>query len=483
MIRFLIVTHRWLGLAFCLLFAMWFATGLVMHFVPYPALSEAERIAGLAAIDPGGVRHGATEAVHASGLAMPARVRLFQRNDGPVYLVADDAHLRALGADDLLDAAVRSELLALNIAVDHARRRGLNADLASVAELALHDQWTLTNALDVHRPLYRIGLHDASGTELYVSTTTGEVVRDTTRHERWWNYAGSVSHWIYPTLLRKNWTAWDAVVWWLSLGALTATVIGLALGPLRLKFADARLRSPYRGWHGWHHWLGLTCGAFVLTYIFSGWLSMDHGRLFSLASATESDLGRVLGVPDWNAISQEAPNVSAPRSLEIEWFAFGHHTYRRERSGLAAQKLFVAGSDMTDRSGHAFLAPDDVAAAGKRLRPVCQTVSSVEDGDDYAITASMPNAPVYRLVCGDVWFHIDGASGAILEKLDSSRRSYRWLYGALHKLDVPSLSARPSLRTVLTTTICGFGFLFSVTGVVIAWRRLATPAYRRRPHI
>ena len=52
MMRALILLHRWLGIAFCLLFAMWFATGIVMHFVPFPALTEAERIDGLAPIDP-----------------------------------------------------------------------------------------------------------------------------------------------------------------------------------------------------------------------------------------------------------------------------------------------------------------------------------------------------------------------------------------------------------------------------------------------
>src|SRR5580700_1088153 len=40
MIRALILLHRWLGVAFCLLFAMWFASGIVMHFVPLPARSE-----------------------------------------------------------------------------------------------------------------------------------------------------------------------------------------------------------------------------------------------------------------------------------------------------------------------------------------------------------------------------------------------------------------------------------------------------------
>src|SRR5215475_13638603 len=33
--------HRWWGIAFCLLFAMWFASGIVMHFVPYPTRAEA----------------------------------------------------------------------------------------------------------------------------------------------------------------------------------------------------------------------------------------------------------------------------------------------------------------------------------------------------------------------------------------------------------------------------------------------------------
>lgn len=32
----------------------------------------------------------------------------------------------------------------------------------------------------------------------------------------------------------------------------------------------------------------------------------------------------------------------------------------------------------------------------------------------------------------DVWYHVDGASGANLEKLDARRRRYRWVYEAHH---------------------------------------------------
>jgi len=87
----------------------------------------------------------------------------------------------------------------------------------------------------------------------------------------------------------------------------------------------------------------------------------------------------------------------------------------------------------------------------------------------------MPHAPIYRSVCRDIWYQIDGASGAILERLDPSRQAYRWLYGALHTMDIPVLVAHPVVRSVLIVLSCGFGFVFSITAILISWRRLGFP--------
>jgi len=84
----------------------------------------------------------------------------------------------------------------------------------------------------------------------------------------------------------------------------------------------------------------------------------------------------------------------------------------------------------------------------------------------------MRGALVYRSVCGNTWFHFDGAGGVVLEKLDPSRRAYRWLYRALYTLDFPALSERPALRTALVLVLCGLGLAFSSTALVIAWRRV-----------
>jgi hypothetical protein len=292
---------------------MWFATGIVMYFVPFPTLTEAERIEGLAVVNPAQVEHGPANAVVASKISDTTRVRLVQRSDGPVYLVSGTSRVTALHAADLSSAAVESEHLALSIAVDHARRRGMYVAQTMFAELAHYDQWTVPNGLDLHRPLYRIVLNDGTG--------------DSMCHQRRAKSCGirhavngggitlAAVHWIYPTALRRNWAAWDAAVWWLSLIALFATISGVLLGTLRIRVTHNRLVSPYRSWHAWHHWLGLICMTFVLTWIFSGWLSMDHSRIFSDGTLTEAEATTVSNAPAWDALRQVNSSV-LPRKPE-----------------------------------------------------------------------------------------------------------------------------------------------------------------------
>ncbi|HEX2827074.1 MAG TPA: PepSY domain-containing protein [Burkholderiales bacterium] len=468
--RALTLIHRWLGVAFALFFAMWFASGIVMHFVPFPALTEAERIDGLAPLSGTAIQNGPDAAIRASGLAEADRVRLFVRSDGAIYVIRSGASVVALHAENLSPAGVRTGELAVAIAADHARRRGLDVSHASLEALADYDQWSVPNDLDPHRPLYRIALGDAAGTELYVSSQTGEVVRDTTRRERAWNYAGSVVHWIYPTVLRRNWPLWDATVWTLSLIALLTAIAGVALGVLRMRWRS--LSTPYRAWHAWHHALGIGCALFVLTWIASGWLSMDHGRIFSTGKPDAHEARAFTGELLVTMLGATALSGAETAARELGWFDFGGRAYRRERIDLERQHLRTfPRSALRDEP---WLTDDEVTAAARRLAG-CGSVAVVGGDDAYAMKSATPGAPVYRVQCGETWLHVDGASGALLERLDPSRRAYRWLYSALHTLDFPALMQRPTLRTAIVVVLCAVGFVFSMTGVVIGWRRLTKP--------
>ncbi|EIG57228.1 PepSY domain-containing protein [Bradyrhizobium sp. WSM1253] len=471
MMRAIVLLHRWLGIAFCLLFAMWFATGIVMHFVPFPSLTEAERFAGLVPLDRAETRLAVADVVAASGIADATRVRLIQRSDGPVYVVAGPSRADAVRASDGGGASVASSEVALAIARDHARSRGLDAARPAIVARADYDQWSVPNGFDRHRPLFRVALGDAAGTELYVSSLTGEIVLDTTRSERGWNLAGSVLHWIYPTVLRSNWSLWDRVVWTLSLLALIAALLGAVLGLARIKPQSGLIGSPYRGWHALHHLIGLAAMVFVLSWIFSGWLSMDHGRLFSRGQLTSAESSVMNAPPNWTAARSLDRQPVSPSVREIEWFAFNGTLYRRDRTGVAAQTLIKAGDAPRDGPTGS-LDVHEVQGLTARLAAGCGAPSILADNDNYPAQSTVPGAPVYRSSCGDLWFDIDGADGNLLQRLDSSRRAYRWFYGALHTLDFPVLVAHPLLRDGLVVGLCALGFLFSITGIVIGSRRL-----------
>src|SRR5438270_12111199 len=100
LLRPLILLHRYFGVAFCLRFGMWFASGIVMHFVQFPAMSESERFAGLLPIDLMRVVHSPAEAVAAIKIGDVMRILLVQLSDRPVYLVSDSSAVKALHADD-----------------------------------------------------------------------------------------------------------------------------------------------------------------------------------------------------------------------------------------------------------------------------------------------------------------------------------------------------------------------------------------------
>jgi hypothetical protein len=207
--QFLTTLHRWWGVAFCLLFATWFASGIVMHFVPFPARTE----------------RGVTADVEAAGAS---------------------------------------------------------------AELIDYDQWTVAGDYNRDRPLKRIALNDAEGTEVYVSSRSSKVVLITTRRERLANYAGSIAHWLYPTALRHHERVWSTLMWWLSLLATSGAAVGFIIGLLRLGSGSA-----YQGLRRWHHICGLIFAPFLLGWIFSGFLSMDDGTLFAHSEALFRALHRL----------------------------------------------------------------------------------------------------------------------------------------------------------------------------------------------
>ena len=201
---------------------------------------------------------------------------------------------------------------------------------------------------------------------------------------------------------------------------------------------------------------------------------MDDGTLFSTDKASDKEIAAVTGAPDWNAIPRDETQHLDPQTIEAEWFAFGGHIYRRQIRMRGDQRLAIAEASSTQIPERALLDSEVVDTAARQLALGCAPAVSVKQYGIYATALDRSEEWVFRVICGDVWFDIDVANSAIRDRLDKSQRAYRWLFSALHRLDFPVFASHPALRTCLIVALCACGFVFSLTGVVMGWRRVYT---------
>lgn len=494
--RLLFLTHRWLGIVLCAFFAMWFVSGVVMMYVGYPKLTESERLQHLPPLGEGQGLIGPAQALAAAGMRFPlASLRLAAASGGrPVYL-AEPVHAgkmkpKAGSAAVVIDARSGARLDSF----------GREAALAAGSAWAgpgvpldylgavMEDAFTHSRGLDGHRPLHRVQLGDAAQTLLYVSSRTGEVVRDAPRAERLWNYAGAWIHWLYPFRGNAFDRWWTDIVNWLSIAGIAMALTGTVVGILRWRFARPYrngARSPYPGaMMRWHHIGGLLFALTTITWIFSGLMSMNPWKVFT-SQAPPLRMEALAGGPP--ALSQEALAGATPQALLAA--APGARELRWSRVLGRTQVLAypAGGSPLVldgESAGPTSVDADALASNARGLLPApLLRIERLDAYDlhyyaraDHTMTGGFDKPlPALRLVFGDAdasWVHLDPRTGAVLGRSDSHKRASRWLFAMLHSWDwLPLLERRPLWDAVLILLSLG-GAVMSVTGIVIGWRRL-----------
>jgi hypothetical protein len=440
MIRLLFLTHRYLGIALGLLMVLWCVTGIVMMYVPYPAAIDRDvRLAALAPLD--GVACCILE-----GESFPpdnAAIRSFE-----IEALNDRAVLSASNASGqvyMLDITAGTEFegpapsAALDIARDFTRGRGIAAEPTLLGEIE-SDQWT-TGRFRNDRPLYHFALNDESGAEIYVSSTSGKVLNTTDSYIRFWNWLGSVPHWLYFTQLREDVALWTDVVVWTSLIGCVLTVIGIYIGirQLRRRRSTGKLASPYRGIWYWHHVPGLIFGIFTLTWVFSGMLSMTPWGLFTNSDPTPA-LERLYGEPPtWSDLKEAIPAIiaGAPAgSVHVQSAPFEGNIFAIASGADGIPTRLSAGGI------NANMNPTDYARAAVLIGEVYDgatwEILHEEDAYYYGRPHEPMPLPVLRVAtqgADAANFYASPETGFLLRFADAEARWYRWLFSGLHSLD------------------------------------------------
>jgi hypothetical protein len=479
--RPLVLLHRYLGVAIGALMLIWFASGIVMLYVPYPSLSGRDRMAILEPIGWGACCRSATAAIagdqpieraeveSVAGAAV-LRLTLPGRSESQISIDTSEPEVPLEPPHSRATASAA------------ARRLGLTAPEPSTQETIVRDQWTVSGEYNADRPLIRFGFHDPEHTEIYVSATTGRVVLYTTARQRFWNWLGAVPHWLYPTILRSHPRIWSQVVIWTSLVGVFLTTIGLYLGVVQYQLRGKRVLSPYAGIWNWHHSLGLLFGIFTLTWVASGLVSMNPWGFLDSGSGVEpasearpvtwdevraslADIARSPAVP--NVVNL----VTAPFSGDLFWIATGPDGIRNRLDAGGRVRSMTPG-DLQVAAQHA-AGSAGVASA---------TLLSQEDAYYYGHRHPVV-LPVLRVIVNDrdhTRLYLDPLSGRLMEQFDRNGRWQRWLFDGLHRLDfTPALRASVAWSGLVVLLLAG-GSALSATGTYLAVRRVIRDIGRLR---
>ncbi|MGC3981052.1 MAG: PepSY domain-containing protein [Steroidobacteraceae bacterium] len=511
LVRYVIFTHRYLGILICLLCVSWFASGIVMMYAGgMPRVSAQQRLEALPALDLANVKLTPAEAVQQAGMGAraPTLTSVLQRpaysfqgrGDGATTVFADTGEvLKPIDIEQARKVASR-------FTGQHVER------VQYVRTLEQADQWTMMRGREVG--LFKFEVDDGKGTELYVSPASAEVAQLTTRNTRLLAWIGVVPHWIYFTALKTNQPVWYKVVVWTSTLACVVAVLGLILGYTQFrKTTPFNLKSsiPYRGWLRWHYITGTVFGVFVLTWAFSGMLSMepfDWTNARGLSIQRDVFSGGSPQLQSFNALNNDSLAALVPgRTIkEIEFTRIQDENYYSIKStantpaeDAKAERLhqpyvvdraqpdaiLVNASTLQPRS-EGF----SVESLLKRLQaavpdtPIVDTQLLTEYDSYYYSRGRQQPLPILRVKFGDpmqTWVYVDPQRSAMLTQVHRYSRIERWLYNGLHSLDFKFwYSKRPLWDIGMIILLLG-GLATSVMGVYLGIKRLRRDLARVLP--
>lgn len=487
--RLVFLVHRWTGVASCVLMVLWLVSGVVMLFVGYPKLLPAERLGALPALAAPSCCVPVQQALqHSPSPQGVQQITLTRIADRPSYRLKEaDGALVVVDATTGVLAPRVDDAAALRSAQSFVP--GFTAALDGRTQ---DDRWTHSGLLDAHRPLIKVQMQDPAATLLYVSSTTGEVVMDVPRHQRYWNYVGAWLHWVYMFREGSRDAVWSWLVIGLSALATLSALAGGLVGLWRWRFSGrykSGAKTPYREFQmRWHHLTGLVFGAILVLWIFSGLMSMSPLGIFSPSGERPDIQAYQQGSP---GTLQPAIDTSAALALlesagfsarELEWKLLAGQPYLLARDGRGASRL-VAAQQGTYRVLERF-EPSQLEQAAPALLPYGISHTTLLDtydayyfrrGQASMYAANARELPVLRVEFDDpgrTIAYLSLHSGEVVLSADRAQRTGRWLFNFLHSWDLPWMLKAAAARDALLIALSLGALALALTGVVLGWRRL-----------
>ena len=487
LLRQAILWHRYLGLGYCLIFAAWFVSGIVLLYVRMPELKDPNRLGHLSSLDFSTLRLTPGEAFLRTGRKdKPVRATVNMIGNRPVYrfLAASGTWVTVFGDDgSRLNRLEPSS--AVRIAESFTPNR--NSTLRWIKEIPAVDQWTVFDypMARPYLPFEIVSAGDGPGTVYYVSAASGSVYVVTTRRERFWAWFGAIPHWWYLRALRAKPVVWRMVVILGSGIGIVSCLAGLLIGTLqyspskRYRLPGPRYSSiPHLGWKRWHYWLGAIFGLVTFTWILSGFFTMNPTNSPGpdpSDAETQMFAGGALDPSQFALSPGQALTLFANclQPVELELIIFQREPYYLARDSHGYSRLLSAktGSQgcISDLPQQELL----TASRGAVGNAAIEDSALLTTYDTYYYddpTYSRP-LPVFRVRFRDpheTWLYVNPRAGRIQAVYTKQARLQRWLYEGLHDLHFPMLFRHRTSWRLIIIVLCFGGLVLSVTSIILA---------------
>lgn len=475
-LRVLLGGHRITGCIIAVFFLMWFVTGLILIYHPYPRLSDKELYEKEEAL-PDFLPDIRSIEERAGDRLTALSIRRFQ---GQTLISVSTAKSSFVYCADGTDSIKPLDFFAVKNLV----KRWIDAPVIRVDTLHKRAQWVLYSRYDQVMPIYKFYFDDPERHELFISGKTGEVQQVTSRCQRFWAWIGAIPHKFYIPWLRINLELWQGSITvaaiFCVLASLTGLLVGLWLFYKRYKRTGV-WESPYRKpWFRLHHVLGGVFGIFVLAWGVSGVFSMqripqwlintDGNYIFNPNRMWEKNLLPIGSYRlDYNRLKETYPDLK-----RVRWTRFrdipayevvvGDREFMIDASSSEIRELFIPECTVIDgiKSVHG----EDVSFK----------ISLLDHYDDYYLSRSMNlPLPVYKVTVDDSIhsrYYVSPETGYI-RYLNKNKMVKKWLFNGIHYLHIHWLVERPVLWTICIWILCLGGGFVCLTGCWIGVKYLS----------
>lgn len=456
-VSFLFKLHRITGRFIVLFFLMWFVTGLVLLYHPYPKVSD-ELVNEKKEELPSSLPSVQDISQLAGGEIKKLQIRQFQ---GQTLLSVSTKDSICLLNADTLEAVKPIDFPA----IEKIARHWIDAPVLKVDTLMQRAQWVLFTKYDKELPIYRFYFDDKEKHELFLSGRTGEVLQLTDKESRFWAWIGAIPHKFYIPAIRRDVDTWQNTITCFSAIALIAALSGWILGWCLLVKRYRRKRTwqnPYKKrWHRWHFAFGMVFGLFLIGWAVSGIFAMQRVPQWMIPmegdySFKTSRLWGKKPLPmsayrlDYRKLKETYPQLK-----EVEWTHFREIPAYRIVEGTQERYINASSSDVK-----MLQIPESTIIEGFRAihgDSVAMNVCLLKEFDNYYLSRRVSlSLPVYKIEVDDAngsLYYVSPVDGYV-RYLNNNKMVRKWLFNGIHYLDIDWLLAHPWLWTVCIWTLC-----------------------------